>query len=405
VQDVAANETMADILVLTPMLFAEHVNWHLKENKDEHGLAMPVMTLDQLYKVAGLADAFKSKLMESKFVNGEIATDLARQDRTFSMSLLYICEYLYQGPGFTQIRADQFSSTKSKEVLTKWGTELLSTPSTTLDSKKILAGLTAVASIVLNPVITGAADKPTVESAMRRAVMDDVFKPAVTAALEAQLPSKEPPPQESPAQESEPSSGDEDGGKHGRGPPHGHQPPGRRGSGPNHGRGPRHVAGPHHGRGPPNGDGRQSILAASAVRNAVATSVAGAEAPIAAMATNTNSRLEELITTDIQEFDTIGANNQAEWKSRKGTWIKAVVARATSTTQTVRQTFNEFGRGFIIGVTLGMEDHQVPKLIYLLKYLRVANNWQEWEETTFTGQDLANWMSQGLFDCIVELLD
>ena len=354
-QDVAANQTMADILVLTPMLFAEHINWHLKDNKDDHGVAKPVMILDQLYRVAGLADAFKSKLMESKFVNGEIATDLARQDRTFSMSLLYICEYLYQGPGFTQIRADQFSSTKSKEVLTKWGTELLSAPSTSLDSKKILAGLAAVASIVLNPVTTGAADKPTVESAMRRAVMDNVFKPAVTAALEVQSSRKEPPPPKS-----EPASDDEHEGTHGHGHHHGHGHPGHRGFGPDHGHGPRHEARPHHESGPRNGDGRQSILAAPAVGSAVATAVAVAEAPITAMATNTNSRLEELITSDIQEFDTIGANNQAEWKSRKDTWIKAVVAKATAKSQTVRQTFNDFGRGFIIGVTLGMEDHQVP---------------------------------------------
>lgn len=255
---------------LTGLLFAEHVDWHLTGNTDDQGAAKPLPTLAQLAAVQGFKEAFCDKLMNARFIQGEIATDLARGgEHIFSLALLFICQYMYHGPGFTSLTSTAFSTAASCQVLTQWATELLDQPNA--DPRKIFVSLVDVASMVVDPSET--------IKVVRAAIP---FQPgaSIIAAGVPQLV-------------------------------------------------------------------LQSVFRPAFAKIAPSSGSAG------------DDPLGDLINEDIREYITIAANNQAQWLAMQDKWTRAVVAVATATTQDVKSTFNDFGRGFIIGLTLGLEDHQV----------------------------------------------
>jgi hypothetical protein len=130
-------------------LFTEHVNWHLAGYKDETGNARPVPTMDQLMKTTGFAAAFARKLGDTRFIRGEIYSDMARGNHTFSMALLFILQYLHDGPDFTALSASAFQSSPARKVLMQWTSELVAVPQTNVST--VFPFITHVASAVLLP--------------------------------------------------------------------------------------------------------------------------------------------------------------------------------------------------------------------------------------------------------------
>lgn len=272
-QNDATSQTMQEMLQLTDLLFAEHVDWHLTSNKDANGASDALPSLAELASTAGFKEAFADKLADTKFIHGEIAVDLARGgEHIFSLALLFICQYVYHGPGFIPLTGTAFETAASRQVLQQWATELLNQPNP--NAQQILATLVNVASLVvdtsgssnsvpaiLHPHASSAHGLAGIASASR-VIFDHVLQPALANA---------------------------------------------------------HIPG----------------------------------------LKSSFGKLGDLINDDIEEYMTIAANNQAQWFAMQDKWIRAVVAVATSTTQTTQSTFNDFGRGFIIGITLGLEDHQV----------------------------------------------
>ncbi|KAK4203359.1 hypothetical protein QBC40DRAFT_262471 [Triangularia verruculosa] len=138
-----------DIALLTSLLFAEHVNFHLAGYKAEQGNPRPVPSLDELMKTAGFVAAFAQKLGDTKFIKGEIYSDMARGNHAFSMALLFILQYLRSGPGFTPLSASAFQSSPARQVLMQWASELVAVPQTNVST--VFSFITHVASGVLLP--------------------------------------------------------------------------------------------------------------------------------------------------------------------------------------------------------------------------------------------------------------
>ncbi|KAK4174090.1 hypothetical protein QBC36DRAFT_303126 [Triangularia setosa] len=279
-----------DIVSLTSLLFAEHVNLHLAGYKAEQGNARPVPSLDELIKTVGFEDfvtAFAQKLGDTKFIKGEIYSDMARGNHTFSMALLFILQYLRNGPGFTPLSASAFQSSPARQVLMQWTSELVAVPQTNVST--VFSFITHVASGVLLP-------DPTVTpmKAHMWIVGQDVSKAASTG------------------------------------------------------------AGTVTGAAFPVGAFSSTIMDSVvqlAVSSVVRTPPAGMESH---QATAIQSDLDRLEKSDVLEYQTIAMANQAQWNGMGDRWLKAVSQAANIQTQYSRTENNDFAHGFAEGLSLGI---------------------------------------------------
>jgi hypothetical protein len=278
-------------------LFAEHINWHFSGNKDKQGNANPVPALNQLIKSTDFTTVFMQKLADSRFITGEVYTDMAQGNHTFSMALLFIAQYLHDGPGFTALSATSFQSSLSRQVLTQWASELVNVPE--INVNKLFSFITHVASGVLLPDTTAAPMEVNVgiigqESskiatggavgagvafpvgALSRTILDSVFQPAVNSALRSPAAS--------------------------------------------------------------------TTLNAAAITGGISNKLT---APL-------QSKLDELTLSDIVEYQTIAMANQAQWNGMGDRWLKAVSQAANAQTQSSRTENNDFGHGFLQGFSFGI---------------------------------------------------
>ncbi|GAB1316433.1 hypothetical protein MFIFM68171_06643 [Madurella fahalii] len=189
----ATQATNSDMLSLTSSLIAEHINWHLAGNSHK-----PVPPLRQLRETPGFADAFTRKLANSRFIMGEIYKDMAQRNHTFSMALLFITQYLHEGPGFTALSAPSFESSPARQVLSQWTSELATVPG--INVNDLFAFITHIASGVLLPDTTVTPMKATVAfigrdpsedwtrrgaafpvGALSRTILNSVFDPHLDA--------------------------------------------------------------------------------------------------------------------------------------------------------------------------------------------------------------------------------
>lgn len=275
---------------MTSLLFAEHINWHLSNNKDAQGKPQPVSNLDQLRKTPGFVAAFSQELTDPKFVTGEIYQDMAQGNHIFSTALLFIAQYIHDGPGFTGLSTSAFTTSPARNMLTQWASELVKLPDA--DLSKVFSFITHVASGILlpDPTVTplkaslGVAGQNFWRSArpgqavpltppaniksfpigaLSRTVLESVFQPATNSALEAGL---------------------------------------------------------------------------SADRK---------------------SQLDSLTQSDIVEYQSIAAANQAQWEAMADRWLKAVGQAANAQTQSTRTENDDFGHGFAEGLSFGIAGGEV----------------------------------------------
>jgi hypothetical protein len=283
----------------TSRFFAEHVNNQLKNNQVDNK-PKPVMALEGLRQVNGFAAAFEAQLKHPLFIKGLIAQDLAKGSHNLSMSLLFILEYLRNGPGFLPWKSDTFNTSPSCTMITTWGTTLLS--SGTVDPKTLFQAFAKISAIVLAPdtksgpvVRVGGLPIPI---GLHLPTLYPVFRDILSKVTDSQ----------------------------------------------------------------------------GNLRAKFNTGVGGV---FALVATATDSTLDQLFSDDKQQFVSLVSVNASLFETHRAKWIAAVADLARVATQDVRQTFNDFGRGFIMGLTLGMEDHR------------------EYEITTWTGLSVAYWIDQG----------
>lgn len=134
---------------LSASIFAEHINDHLATK------GLP--ELPELARVQGLGDRLAGLLKDENFVSLNLAGDLARGDHWYSLSLLFICDYLHKGPGFTPAFGQDFIAAPSYEVLGSWSAELLNLG--TMSAEDVLAITTQLASAVAANTFKGVAGK------------------------------------------------------------------------------------------------------------------------------------------------------------------------------------------------------------------------------------------------------
>lgn len=175
-------------------MLAEHINWHLASITDPvTGHALP--SLQQLTTTSGFAKRLGQTLANPDFIQGEIYHDMAQGNHTFSMSLIFIVQYLVNGPGFIALDQTEFQASASQQILVEWTKNLVNISD--IDTGKAFSFITFVASGVVLPstdVATGQAANPGMvgqEIAVRSSgsdfpsgslsqiVQDAVWKPAV----------------------------------------------------------------------------------------------------------------------------------------------------------------------------------------------------------------------------------
>lgn len=160
-----------DVAELSTLLFAEFVDWALENSK--------LPSLAALSGEPGFADAFKAYISTEQFIANVLFTEMAAGNRYYSVALVFVCDYLYEGPGFIPWIGDAFQDSNSSHVLTEWSGVLLSmedaNPATIFDFA------CEAASLVSAPVT----DKLELEisggKATRSQVMNGFFRNAVAA--------------------------------------------------------------------------------------------------------------------------------------------------------------------------------------------------------------------------------
>jgi hypothetical protein len=91
--------------------------------------------------------------------------------------------------------------------------------------------------------------------------------------------------------------------------------------------------------------------------------------------------LAQLAPADEGSWKSMMELSKTAWAKTDGRWARAVIGHATLSTSSVAETGSDaekFGQGFLTGVTLGIKPLT-----------------RSWQRTTITGQDVANWISQG----------
>ena len=89
------------------------------------------------------------------------------------------------------------------------------------------------------------------------------------------------------------------------------------------------------------------------------------------------SALNELQNVDVDQWQSIAQQNFSLWNNNATKWQSAVGSVASQASSTTQDISNQFGEGFVIGLTLGLEDHKTFKT------------------TTITGQAVADWINEG----------
>ncbi|MCJ1421447.1 hypothetical protein MMC32_007811 [Xylographa parallela] len=102
-----------------------------------------------------------------------------------------------------------------------------------------------------------------------------------------------------------------------------------------------------------------------------------AEFNLASFSKSVNGALQTLSENDLDQWKSISAINLSLWGNFANKWNSAVSAASLESSSTTRDTSDQFGRGFVIGLTAGLEDHQ------------------SWKTTTITGSGVADWIKQG----------
>jgi hypothetical protein len=112
--------------------------------------------------------------------------------RAFSTSLLLVCEYLHQGPGFTPFMNGAFGASSSDAVLGKWIAGRLEAPEFQTDKgiRKIFDWAACVASIVVAPVDDTGRVQSSTGVHMRNLVMRETFRPVANAVSAKKVASK-----------------------------------------------------------------------------------------------------------------------------------------------------------------------------------------------------------------------
>ena len=161
---------------VTTLLYVEYVNWALEKHEQPR--------LEKLHETSGFAGAFEEYISRPRFISSLVATELAHGVRAFSTSLLLVCEYLHQGPGFTPFMDSAFDRSSSNAVLGKWITGLLEAPELQNEKgiRKIFDWAACVASIVVAPVDDTGRLQSSTGVHMRNLVMRETFRPAANVA-------------------------------------------------------------------------------------------------------------------------------------------------------------------------------------------------------------------------------
>jgi hypothetical protein len=286
----AIQSTNSDILSLTTLLFSEHINWHLAANKDAQGKPKPIATLDQLNTTAGFAAAFVKEITGDRFVSGEVYQDLANGNHIFSMALLFIAQYLHDGPGFTALSTSAFQTSVARTVLTEWSSVLVKQPQA--DFSKVLSFITHVASGVLLPDSTVTPLKATLGAPGPQVLRltNQNVGPIISAALAAAPPTV------------------------------------------------------------------IKTFPVGALSRTVLDSVfqPATQALAAGGSGERQSQLDSLTQSDIVEYQSIAAANQAQWDGMADRWLKGVSTVANAQTQSTRTDNNDFAHGFAEGLSLGI---------------------------------------------------
>lgn len=95
--------------------------------------------------------------------------------------------------------------------------------------------------------------------------------------------------------------------------------------------------------------------------------------------TSALSNLDSVQTADVDQWQSIAQQLLLLWNNNAPKWQNAVTSVATQSSSNTVDISNQFGEGFVIGITAGLEDHKVM------------------QTTTITGQAIADWINQGMF--------
>ncbi|KDR76297.1 hypothetical protein GALMADRAFT_140011 [Galerina marginata CBS 339.88] len=169
----AANNVMTNV---TSLLYGEHVNWYLRSKN--------LPNLATLAKIPGFADVFAKELQEPRFVKSEIYTDMVKHTHDYSLSLLFISEYLYHGAGVVPHIDDEFASSISGKILGNWINQL-SSASPQIPIKDVVAFCAKAASMVHATTAGGHVEPPTVANLAKSIFGTAIFKAIAVAGSNA----------------------------------------------------------------------------------------------------------------------------------------------------------------------------------------------------------------------------
>ncbi|KAJ1324773.1 Hint domain-containing protein [Microdochium nivale] len=192
---VAQHNINSNVLSLTSLLIAEHINWHLAGGVDSAtGASQALPSLHDLAAMPDFVEKFGKLLHDPHFIRGQISHDVAQGDHIFSLALLFMGEYLHKGPGFIALDPHAFSSSTSREVLVEWSLNLAAIDD--VDMEKTFSFITYVASGVVLPDVdvglqapgpnttgteTAISDSGAVfpSGSLSQIILDTVWKPTV----------------------------------------------------------------------------------------------------------------------------------------------------------------------------------------------------------------------------------
>ncbi len=113
-------------------------------------------------------------------------------------------------------------------------------------------------------------------------------------------------------------------------------------------------------------------------------SVSSSAGSVGDLSQSVTSALNSLHTADVDQWQSIAQQILLLWNNNASKWQTAVASVATQTSSTTVDVSNQFGEGFVIGLTLGLEDHKTL------------------QTTTITGQAVANWINEGIFPQLLQ---
>lgn len=166
-----AQPTAENIMTnISSLLYGEHINWYLRSKN--------ISSLETLAKIPCFAEAFANEIQTPRFVKSEVYTDMVKRVHDYSLSLLYICEYLHQGGGIVPLVDEEFALSASGKVLDNWIRQLSSaTPSAPL--KDVITFCSKAASLVHAVTSAGLLQLPKMAD-----IAKSIFSPSFSATNE-----------------------------------------------------------------------------------------------------------------------------------------------------------------------------------------------------------------------------